>query len=94
MQTVKFVTSEKDKVVVWCTTNRLITFRDFMQYILDSANDPKEFMIIDVDKKLVYDCYKCATQMYGMRKRTFHERINGIQTGKWSKFSDSELQNM
>lgn len=41
MQTVKFVTKKDDKVIVWCTTNRLITFRDFMQYVLDNCSDQK-----------------------------------------------------
>ena len=47
MQTVKFVTVEKDKVMVWCTTNSIIVFRDFMQYVLDDMNHPEDFMIID-----------------------------------------------
>lgn len=94
MQTVKFVTKENDKVIVWCTTNRLITFRDFMQYVLDSMNNPKDFMIVDMEKDLVYDMYGVATEMYGMRKRTFEESMNDVQTGKWSKFSDIELKGM
>lgn len=94
MQTIKFVTKENDKVLVWCTTNRIITFRDFMQYILDNSNEPHDFMIVDEKKGLVYDFYKVATEMYNMRKRTFEERINGIQTGKWKNYSDNELRNM
>ena len=31
---------------------------------------------------------------YKMRKRTFEERMNDVQTGKWSKFSDIELKGM
>lgn len=50
MQNVKFVTVEKDKTIVWCITNRLIVFRDFMQYVLDTY-DPHKFMIIDIEKK-------------------------------------------
>lgn len=94
VQTVKFVTVEKDKVIVWCTTNRLITFRDFMQYVLDSMNNPKDFMIVDMEKDLVYDMYGVATEMYGMRKRTFGERMNGLYTGKWSKYTDADLETM
>lgn len=93
MQNVKFVTVEKDKTIVWCITNRLIVFRDFMQYVLDTY-DPHKFMIIDIEKNVVYDMYRIATEMYEMRKRTFTERINNIQTGKWFKYSDEQLKNM
>ena len=96
MQLVKFVTKDKDKnkVVVWCTTNRLITFRDFMQYILDNMDNPKDFMIVDIKKNLVYDMYKVATEMYEMRKRTFEERMNNDYTGKWAKYTNSDLKGM
>lgn len=94
MQKVNFITKEKDKIIVWCTTNRLIMFRDFMQYVLDSTDDPHKFMVIDIEKDLVYDMYRIATEMYGMRKRTFTERMNNIQTGKWLKYSNEKLKNM
>ncbi len=87
MQLMRFATrdnKDKNKILVWCTTNRLETFRDFMQYVLDSAKNPEDFMIIDTEKDLVYDMYKVATKQYGMRKRTFEERMNDIQTGKWN----------
>ena len=29
--------------------------------------------------------------MYGMIKRNFEERINGIYTGKWAKYTNSDL---
>lgn len=93
MQKIKFVTKEKDKIIVWCITNRLIVFRDFMQYVLDTY-DPHKFMVIDIEKNVVYDMYRIATEMYEMRKRTFTERMNNIQTGKWLKYSDEELKNM
>lgn len=94
MQTVKFVTVEKDRVVVWCETNSIIIFRDFMQYVLDDMNHPEDFMIIDTRNDLVYGMYDVATKQYKMRKRTFEERMNDVQTGKWSKFSDIELKGM
>lgn len=94
MQTVKFVTVEKDKVIVWCTTNSIIVFRDFMQYVLDTMNNPKDFMIIDTRNDLVYGMYCIATKQYKMRKRTFEERMNDVQTGEWSKFTSIELKGM
>lgn len=94
MQKIKFVTKEKDKIIVWCITNRLIVFRDFMQYVLDSTDDPYKFIVIDIEKNVVYDMYRIATEMYEMRKRTFTERMNNIRTGKWLKYSDEQLKNM
>lgn len=38
--------------------------------------------------------YKVATEMYGMRKRTFEERMNGVATGKWNKYSNSKVKGM
>lgn len=97
MQLMKFVTKDtkdKNKILVWCTTNRLITFRDFMQYVLDDLKNPKDFMIIDTEKNLAYDMYKVATEMYGMRKRTFEEKMNGVASGKWNKYSNDELKRL
>ena len=81
----KFVTKEVngDGFVCWCTTNTLKEFRDFMQYVLDSTKNPKEFMLWDTKKGLVYDAYRVATEQYGMRKRTLEERLREVQTGKW-----------
>ena len=94
MQKVKFVTEEQDKIVVWCETNSIIVFRDFMQYILDNMNEPEKFMIIDTSNDLVYGAYCIATKQYEMRKRTFEERMNNVQTGKWARYSDTELKEM
>ena len=94
MQKVKFVTEEQDKIVVWCETNSIIVFRDFMQYILDYMNEPEKFMIIDTSNDLVYGAYCIATKQYEMRKRTFEERMNNVQTGKWARYSDTELKEM
>lgn len=94
MQKVKFVTEEQDKIVVWCETNSIIVFRDFMQYILDNMNEPEKFMIIDTSNDLVYEAYCIATKQYEMRKRTFEERMNNVQTGKWARYSDTELKEM
>lgn len=94
MQKVKFVTEEQDKIVVWCETNSIIVFRDFMQYILDNMNEPEKFMIIDTSNDLVYGAYCIATKQYEMRKRTFEERMNNVQTVKWARYSDTELKEM
>ena len=83
MQTVKFVTMDKGKVTCWCTTNDLKMFRDFMQYILDSCNKPEDFIMYDVKSGKCYNVLKLATDGYKMRKRTFTERMENAQTGKW-----------
>lgn len=92
MQTVEFITIDdmskppsERKATVWCRTNTLKGFRDFMQYVLDSCERPQEFMVIDVGKDLAYDMYRLATEQFGMRKRSFHERMENIQTGCWTK---------
>lgn len=54
-----------------------------MQYILDGCNSPEDFLLWDVDNDKVYNFYQIATEHYGMRKRTFDERMRHIQTGKW-----------
>lgn len=83
MQTFKFVTMDENKVYCWCTTNTLKIFRDFMQYILDGYNKSEDFLLWDTNNDKVYNAYQIATEVYGMRKRTFDERMNNIQTGKW-----------
>lgn len=85
MPFVRFVTMDDKKVACWCETNMLKMFRDFMQYILDSCNNPKCFLLWDVENNKVYNAYQVATEVYEMRKRSFDEKINNIQTGKWAK---------
>lgn len=83
MQLFRFVTMDDKKVTCWCETNILKMFRDFMQYILDSCNNPKCFLLWDTENDKVYNAYQIATEVYKMRKRTFDERMQGTQTGKW-----------
>lgn len=54
-----------------------------MQYILDGYNKSEDFLLWDTNNDKVYNAYQIATEVYGMRKRTFDERMNNIQTGKW-----------
>ena len=84
------ITMEKG-YACWFTTNTLIGFRNFSQYILDSVSNPEKFMIWDVDNNLVYDFYKTVIRWYGMRRRTFTERMDDVQTGIWAQYSDMEL---
>lgn len=92
MQIFKFITCDdmkkpkgERKFTCWCTTNDLKTFRDFIQYVLDSCNKPEEYMLLDVENNKIYDMCSVAIGNYKMRKRTFEERMNGTQTGKWAE---------
>ncbi len=98
MQTFKFVTMDDKKVYCWCTTNTLKIYRDFMQYILDGFILPEKFLLWDVKNDKVYNAYQVATEVYEMRKRTFEEKMNDIQTGKWfmikTKKEHSKMKNL
>lgn len=85
MQKVKFLTGINDKQhVCWFTTNTQEGFRNIMQYILDSCSSPKEFYILNTDTNQVYHLPDVAKH-YGMRKRTFEERMNNIPTGNFEE---------
>ena len=83
MHTYKFITEDNGKVTCWCTTNDIKTFRDFMQYILDNADDPKRFVLVDTDDNTSGNVYNIAINICKMRKRNFYERLNNIPTGNW-----------
>lgn len=82
MQIFKFVTIDENNIYCWCTTNILRTYRDFMQYTLDGCSKPEIYLLWDTNNDKVYNAYKIVTEVYAMRKRTFEEKINNIQTGK------------
>lgn len=84
MRTIKIITKEdpSEKYQCWCTTNNPKFYIEFIQYILDSANNPEIFIIWDVIGNHFYDLYEIATKHYGMRKRTFEERMNNVVTGR------------
>lgn len=60
----------------------LIAFREICQYFLDSIDHLEDFMIMDVNKSgICYDFLGITTEVFGMRKRTFQERLKNITTG-------------
>ncbi len=92
MQMVDFITFDdlskppkERKAVLWYRTNDIKAFRDFIQYVLDSCYKPEEFFIVETETGLSYDMYGLATERFGMRKRTFHERMKNISTGIWAE---------
>lgn len=81
MQIVKFITFDDEKIFCWCTTNQINIYKDYIQYILDSYSNPKNFYILDTSTQKYYNMYEVATKHYKMRKRTFYEKMNDIKTG-------------
>ena len=88
MQTMMFITFDdkpkgERKYTLWCQTNDVRMFRDFMQFVLDGCSRPEEYVIYDKDNNAAYNFMDIAVKVFEMRKRTFDERMNNIQTGKW-----------
>ena len=80
MPIVRFITIDKDNITNWCTTNQLKVYRDFLQYVLDSCNHPEIYRILDTSTNKMYPLLEVAKH-YGMRKRTFDERMQNKTTG-------------
>ena len=62
---------------VWFTGVTKEDFIQFMQYVIDGCNAPETFILENVETGVTYDAYKIATELYGLKKRTFTERIKG-----------------
>ena len=62
---------------VWCTGETIEDFKVFMQYVIDSCSAPETFILENVETRATYDAYKIATELYGLKKRTFDERMHG-----------------
>ena len=67
------------KSVLWYegTTNDVKGFVEFVQYVLDNFLNPEKFYIVaDIDSKEFTCSLLNIAQLYGMRVRTFEERMN------------------
>ena len=62
---------------VWCTGETTDDFKAFMQYAIDGMNNPEILILENVENGVTYDAYKIATELYGIKKRSFEERIKG-----------------
>ena len=71
---------EKQEFTVWSIVYTLKALIEFMQYTLDNANNPEEFWILDVEEDIAFKMCDIAKNQFQMRKRTFDERMNDIQT--------------
>ena len=83
MQTMEFLSlkKEKNKMLIWCTTNDPKVFVNFTQYLIDNVKDLEDFVLHDTESNNYYSFLRFINR-YGMRKRMFHERLDGIITGK------------
>ena len=75
----KIITQEDGKTTVWADIVTADEFQGFMQYIIDGCDNPEKFILLNPDNGVTYDAYKMATLLYGIRKRTFTERMRNAQ---------------
>ncbi len=80
MNTVRFITIDEDIATVWCTTNTVEMFRDFIQFTLDGCPTPERYIIWDIEADKKYNLLEVANNLH-MRPRTFDEKSNNVQTG-------------
>lgn len=62
---------------VWFTGVTKEDFIQFMQYAIDGMNNPKMLILENIETGVTYDAYKIATELYGLKKRTFAEKMRG-----------------
>lgn len=78
---IKIVTKEENgEVCVWCTAGCMKEMFDFLQYMLDSLHNPERFLVLDPEAKKACNAFQLATKGYGMRRRTFMERMENVST--------------
>lgn len=77
-----FQDHKKKENVVMCRGNCDEDFFGFMQYAIDNMYHPEKLILENEESGVTYDAYRLATERYGMRKRTFDERMAGITTYK------------
>lgn len=74
--------NQKGKRLVWATINGTVNFCQMMQFFIDASNDAgfiKDFLFVK-DNGICYDAYRLAKEVYGVRKRTFKERMDNVIT--------------
>ena len=83
---------EENKILIWCTTNDPKVFVNFTQYLIDNVKGLEDFVLHDTESNSYYN-FLDFTNQYGMRKRTFHERLDGIATGTLKETLDKSIRN-
>lgn len=62
---------------VWYTGETTDDFKEFMQYAIDGMNNPEILILENIETGVTYDAFKIATELYGIKKRTFEEKMRG-----------------
>ena len=65
---------------VYASGETVEKFLEFMQYAIDNMSDPEKLLLLNPRNGVTYDAYAIATEHYGMRKRTFSERMDNVKT--------------
>lgn len=93
MQTIEFLSlkKEENKMLIWCTTDDPKVFVNFTQYLIDNVKGLEDFVLHDTESNSYYN-FLDFTNQYGMRKRTFHERLDGIATGTLKETFDKSIR--
>lgn len=93
MQTMEFLSlkKEENKMLIWCTTNDSKVFVNFTQYLIDNVKGLENFILHDIESNSYYSFLRFINR-YGMRKRTFHERLDGITTGTLKETLDKSIR--
>lgn len=93
MQTMEFLSlkKEENRMLIWCTTNDPKVFVSFTQYLIDNVECLENFILRDTESNNCYSFLRFINR-YGMRKRTFHERLDGIITGTLKETLDKSIR--
>jgi hypothetical protein len=77
MDSWQIITQDKRKKenVVWASGTSKEEFTSFMQYAIDSMSNPEKLILLNQQNGVTYDAYAIATNLCGIRKRTFVERM-------------------
>lgn len=62
---------------VWFTGETTEDFKMFMQYVIDGSDRPQDFILENIETGVTYDAYGIAVNMFGLKKRTFEEKLKG-----------------
>lgn len=91
MQKIKFFVEDKErnKLFTYGETDNFTKFREIIQYLLDNTNDAEDVILLDTSNGNQCQLGTFA-KWYGMRKRTFAERMEDAVTGNFDKLYEKE----
>lgn len=68
---------ENNSFTCWYTGDTMNGMREFLQYMLDSLNNPKTFYIVNVKNNTMYNAHDIAINFFKLKKRTLAEKLEG-----------------